>query len=111
MQDDLKNKDSKLYREKREFAMRAFNGGCVIYTHGSRKWYTPREFMDSDETIEVKTFGSQDYANVTLMYPKHAIEKRLEDLRKAQEDFDAFMVKMLTAFELNPKPKPKNHNL
>lgn len=111
MQDDLKNKESKLYKDKRAFAMRAYNAGCVIYTQGTRKWYTPREFMDSDETIEVKTFGSQDYANVTLMYPKHAIEKRLEDLRKAQEEFDAFMEKMMSAFELSPKQKPKNHNM
>ncbi|MGN7205510.1 hypothetical protein ACTHQF_14640 [Pedobacter sp. SAFR-022] len=97
------NKDSEAYKIKREIAMKAFNLGCVIFSHDTKKVYTPREFMESDEVVSVQKLGMQDYNNFTLHYAKYAIAKKLEELRHAQEEFDKFMLKMLDAFQLNPQ--------
>lgn len=97
------NKDSEAYKIKREIAMKAFNLGCVIFSHDTKKVYTPREFMESDEVVSVQRLGMQDYNNFTLHYAKYAIAKKLEELRHAQEEFDKFMLKMLDAFQLNPQ--------
>lgn len=102
------NKDSEAYKIKREIAIKAFNLGCVIFSHDTKKVYTPREFMESDEVVSVQKLGMQDYNNFTLHYAKYAIAKKLEELRHAQEEFDKFMLKMLDAFQLNPQqPKTK----
>lgn len=103
MKENIRQKDSEAYKIKREIAVKAYNLGCVIFSHETKKVYTPREFMDSDETVVVKRLGMQDYHNFTLHYAKYAIAKKLEDLRKAHEEFDAFMLKMLDAFQLNPQ--------
>jgi hypothetical protein len=102
MQDDLKNKNSGAYKQKLEMAMSAFESGCLIYSHDTCKWLTPREFMESDERVVLKGDGLEKYTNFTLMYPKQAIERKLEDLHKAQSNFDAFMKKVLNAFTISP---------
>jgi len=97
------NKESEAYKDKREIAIKAFNLGCVIFSHDTKKVYTPREFMESDEVVRVQKLGMQSYNNFTLHYAKYAIAKKLEELRHAQEEFDKFMLKMLDAFQLNPQ--------
>jgi hypothetical protein len=103
MQSDLKNKDSEAYKQKREIAVRAFESGCIIFSQDTRKWYTPREFMESDEKVVFKVLGLDKYSNFTLFYPKHAIEREMEKLYKAQADFDTFMKKVLDNFEISAK--------
>lgn len=108
MTENHKNKDGEAYKIKRDIAIKAYNLGCVIFSHDTKKVYTPREFLESDEVVVVKKLGMQDYHNFTLHYAKYAIAKKLEELRMAQEEFDKFMVKMLEAFQLNPQqPKSK----
>jgi hypothetical protein len=108
MEDDLKNKNSEAYKQKLKLAMSAFESGCIIYSQDTCRWLTPREFMESDERVVLKGDGLEKYSNFTLIYPKQAIERNLEDLRRAQTDFDAIMKKVLTAFEISPMdPKTK----
>lgn len=102
MQNDLKDKNSEAYKDKLKLAMKAFEAGCIIYSHESRHWYTPREFMDCEEKVVFKQLGIERYTNFTLFYPQHAIKKKLEDLHRAEQEFDEFMRKMLTAFQLSP---------
>jgi hypothetical protein len=45
----------------------------------------------------------EKYSNFTLFYPQYAIKKKLEDLRIAQENFDDFMLRMLSVFKFDPK--------
>lgn len=103
MKIDLKHKNSEAYKSKLEIAMKAFNAGCIIYSQDTTKWYTPREFMESEEVVVFKQLGVEKYSNFTLMYPAHAIERKLEDLGRAQEEFNTFMQKVLRAFDFNPK--------
>ncbi len=108
MQDDLRNKNSEAYKEKAKVALKAFECGCVICCHESGKTYTPREYMDSDERVVVKRIELQEFNNYTLMYPRYAIGRKLEDLNEAYKEFHSFMDRMLNAFELHPvKPHKK----
>jgi hypothetical protein len=102
MQNDLKDKNSEAYKNKLKVAMKAFEAGCIIYSHESKQWYTPREFMDCDERVVFKAMGMEKHTNFTLLCPEHAIKKKLEDLHRAEQEFDAFVRKMLTAFKFNP---------
>ncbi|RZK66137.1 MAG: hypothetical protein EOO85_27245 [Pedobacter sp.] len=44
--------------------------------------------------------GMDELCNCKLHYPKNASERKLEDLHRAQEEFDSFLKKVMTAFEL-----------
>lgn len=91
------------YRARLKLAMEAHERGCIIFSHDTKKWYTPREFLDSEETVAYRKLGLNDYANHTLMYPKSAIEFHLEAIHTAEQQFQEFMKRMLTAFNINPK--------
>lgn len=102
MKDDLKDKDSVAYKDKLKVAMDAFNSGCVIHSNDTGKWYTPREFMDSNERLVFTKVDFNEHINFTLIYPSHAIKRKLHDLQAAEQDFQSFMLKMLDAFQLSP---------
>ena len=99
--EDSKSID-KDYEARKTLSLQAFEKGCVIFSSTSGKFYTPREFLDSGEQLKVLHSGVNSYTNWNLHYPKSAIGKKLEDLQKAQKDFDEFMTKMMTAFDLHP---------
>jgi hypothetical protein len=75
MQNDLKNKNSEAYKAKAQVALKAFESGCLIWCQDGKKFYTPREFMDSDEVVTIKYVELQQYKNYTLVYPQHAIQR------------------------------------
>jgi hypothetical protein len=102
MDNDLKDKSSDAYKQKLELAMKAFDAGCIIYSQDTCNWYTPREFMESNERVVWKMLGLEKHSNFTLMYPRHAIERKMEDLQKAQIEFDVFIKKVLGAFQIGP---------
>lgn len=104
MQDDSKDKTSEAYKDKLNVAMKAFNAGCIIYSQDRKCWYTPREFMECDERVVFGGMGLEKHINFTLMYPHHAIARKFEDLQRAQAACDAFVKKVLTAFEFKYKP-------
>jgi hypothetical protein len=65
--------------------------------------------MESNERVVLKGDGLEKYSNFTLMYPKQAIERKLEDLPKAQTEFDSFMKKVLGGLSISPRDtKPKS---
>jgi hypothetical protein len=88
------------YEARKKVSVKAFESGCVICLNG--KFYTPRAFLESDEKVTFMTSGTQEYSNCTLHYPRHAVERKLEDLRKAHKEFESFMQSLITAFELHP---------
>jgi hypothetical protein len=109
MQDGLKNEKGGVYKQKAEVALKAFECGCLIWCQNSKRFYTPREFMDSDEVVKITHVELQQYKNYTLVYPQHAIQRQLNELQEAQKEFGSLMVRLLNAFELHPiKPPKKN---
>ena len=90
------------YEGRKKIALKAFNGGYMIFAQDSQRFYTPREFVNSSEKVVIKKIGLDEYMNCTLIDAKHAIGRKLEDLQKAQKEFDQFMNSMMNAFDLHP---------
>jgi hypothetical protein len=88
------------YEARKKLSVKAFEAGCVICSNG--KFYTPRAFLESGEKVTFMMSGTKKYSNCTLHYPKHAIERKLEDLKKVHLEFELFMQSLITAFELHP---------
>lgn len=101
------NKQDPMYEERVSLATRAFASGCIIFSSDTKEWYTPREFVESNEVLIKSTLALQDYSNMTLLFPKTVVGKELEILQKAQERYNKSMDRILTAFELKPIPKGK----
>ena len=99
------------YTKRREIATKAFEGGFVIFSPKSQKWYTPREFLDSDEQVVFTKAGVSDVPNVNFYYPAYAIQKRIEKLQRDENDFKRFINRVTTAFELVPKKKTKEEGV
>jgi len=95
------------YDKRLDIAMKAHESGCLIYSCDTCEWYTPREFVESDEKVVYTRNGLTDYHNFSTFYPKFAIESELSKLHKAEERFQKFMSKVQSAFDYNPKPKLK----
>ena len=103
MSNDLKDKNSEAYKAKLKIAMKAFEKGCFIHSKETQKLYTPREFMESDERVEIKMYALQEYSNMNLLYPDYLVKSKLEALQKAQKDYNDFMAKVVDSFTLSPR--------
>ncbi|WP_316743401.1 hypothetical protein [Pedobacter antarcticus] len=99
------NNNSEEYQNRKKLALEAYEKGCVIFSPQSQRFYTPREFIDSDEIVTYKMVGMSKFSNCGLMEPKYAIAKKLEVRNRAEIDFKDFMERMMKAFELHPKGK------
>ncbi|MES2830048.1 MAG: hypothetical protein V4687_17960 [Bacteroidota bacterium] len=96
------------YKYRVEAAKNAFERRHLIWSRDNKRWYTPREFVESDEIIKFKFVGVQKiYENIDLFDIQFAIRSKVSGIKKAQEDFEAFMTKVFTAFELQPISKNK----
>ena len=96
------------YEARKKLALKAFQHGTLIFSTASQKFYTPRDFLASNEKVVITKNGLDELCNCTLIYPKSAVERKLEDLHKAQQEFDEFIKKLMTAFELHPLKSNKN---
>lgn len=92
------------YEARKKLSIKAFEAGCVICSNG--KFYTPRDFLESDVKVTFMTSGTQEYSNCALHYPKHAVQRKIEDLRKAQHEFESFIQSLTTAFDFHPVKQP-----
>jgi hypothetical protein len=92
------------YKLRVEVSKKAFNNHCLIFSPESQKWYTPREFLESNEKVERKPVGMHDYYNVSFFNPQSAILRQLEMLQKAQKGLDELILKVNSSFEIISKP-------
>ncbi|WP_316780416.1 hypothetical protein [Pedobacter antarcticus] len=99
------NTKSLEYQHRKQLAMDAHRSGCVIFSPETQKYYTPREFLDSNEVVIYSMKGMVPGPNFELIKPKIAIRKKLEDLNKTESEFQEFLRRMMSAFEMAPKTK------
>ncbi|RZK64292.1 MAG: hypothetical protein EOO92_27710 [Pedobacter sp.] len=84
-------------------AKEAFNSRCMIWSVDDQKYYTPREFVESDVVVEVRFIDSRRYfSNITMFAPEYAIKQELERIKETQTKVDLFIQRVFTAFELQP---------
>lgn len=100
------------YEQRVEYAIKAHKNGCLIFSPQKKKLYTPREFVESGEEVSFSRPGLEDYINFTQLYPKMALEARIERVQKAQADLAAaekeledVIKKVLKAFKFIPRKK------
>ena len=98
------HKTDKAYQERLVISNKAFKGGHLIFSPKSQKWYTPREFLESNENVEYQRVGMDDFPNVNMFNPIDAIGRQMSILQKAQKDLDEVIIKVRTAFDINSKP-------
>ncbi|RQO65092.1 hypothetical protein DBR40_24790 [Pedobacter sp. KBW01] len=95
------------YNAKRAIAKDAYNAGCIIYSTGSGKWYTPEEFMNTEsEKVSIHR-GKDDGRKFTIMTIKAGVQKKLEALKYAEADLQNFMGRMLAYSEIVPTRNKK----
>jgi hypothetical protein len=111
MEGRLKKTEDKEYQQRLEIAMKAFEAGCVIRSNDTGKWYTPREFLESNEKVIYTRKGLEDFRNFSTFYPASAIKSRLDALHNAEQEFHEFMTKIVHAFDFSPKKKLKKRNI
>ncbi|WP_074590447.1 hypothetical protein [Pedobacter antarcticus] len=99
------NTNSQEYQHRKQLAMKAHRSGCVIFSPETQKYYTPREFLDSNEVVKYIVREMVPATNFDLMKPKIAIKKKLEELNKTESEFQDFLRRMMSAFEMAPKTK------
>ena len=95
------------YKDRLKLAQQAFDSGCMLFSADTKKWYTPREFVNSGEQLIPSGAGLDTYRNVTRFYPKYAIEKMLQEKEEADRVFKEFMLKLVDAFDIKSKPRKK----
>lgn len=94
-----------------EAATKAFETGSLIWSQAQKRYYTPREFVDSDITVMYKYIDStRYYDNITLFKAEYAVKYEIGRLKKAQSELESFMQRVLTAFELHPIKKESKSN-
>jgi hypothetical protein len=92
------------YHMKRAVARDAYHAGCWVYSAATGKWYTPEEFVNSDETVDIHR-GKPKEGKFKVMDPKAGIRTKLEKLHKMQTELDKFTRKVCDYYDFKRKAK------
>lgn len=88
--------------EKKAIYQEALLSGCWIYSKVSKRWYTPEEFMDSEETVN-KHRGSDDGKKFVVKHPLIGLQERIDVLHRTSQEIDAFNKRIHNYYELKRK--------
>lgn len=100
----LKPENDPAYRHKRALAKDAYYAGCWIFSVKTGKWYTPEEFVKSNETVSVHR-GKPDQADFKVMDPKAGIKQKLTKLSADQKELEEFTKKVCDYYDFKRKGK------
>ncbi|RQO69399.1 hypothetical protein DBR43_15040 [Pedobacter sp. KBW06] len=100
------------YEDRLKISLQAHASGCLIQSILTKKLYTPKEFLNSDEKVTYTNLGLENYPSVTRLYPGYILESRVkiveqakEELAKAEADLQDVIKKVITTFDFTPKSK------
>lgn len=95
-------KDSPGAAEKKAIYQEALMSGCWIYSKGSKRWYTPDEFMASEETVNMHRNNSDGY-KFAVKHPLIGLQERIDLLKRTQEEINTFNQKIHSYYDLRRK--------
>lgn len=98
----MKVKDSPGAAQKKAIYQEALISGCWIFSTVSKKWYTPSEFMASEETIHTHRTSNDGYKFV-VKHPLIGLQERIDLLKRTQEEIDSFNRRIHQYYDLNRK--------
>lgn len=98
------NKDAndENYQQKRAIAKDAHYSGCWIYVPATDKWYTPKEFVESTETIRRKR-GADNSSDYKIRDPKSGLIEKIKQLEKLQNEVKDFSNRLFEYYDLKQK--------
>jgi len=88
---DRTSKDPE-YAQKRVYAKEAYHAKCFIYSRSTKQWYTPEEFMASDERVVIRR-GKEELGVFLIIDPILAYKQKLELIVKLQNEAAEFKSK------------------
>lgn len=97
-------KDAPGAAQKKAIFQEALISGCWIYSTVSKKWYTPDEFMASEETVH-KHRDTDDSKKFVVKHPLIGLQERIDYLKRASEETDNFNKRIHNYYELRRKTK------
>lgn len=98
----MRVKDSPGAAEKKAIYQEALLSGCWIYSKVSKRWYTPDEFMASEETVQ-KHRGDNDSYKFAVKHPLIGLQERIDLLKRTQEEINSFNQKIHSYYDLRRK--------
>ncbi|WP_448104709.1 hypothetical protein [Pedobacter panaciterrae] len=79
--------------------------GCLIYSNETGNWYTPKQFMESKERVNIHRGKDDSEKKFRIRIPEAGIKEKMEVLRKAQDDLQNFIALTTEYFEMQAKQK------
>ncbi|MNL24325.1 hypothetical protein D3C87_1457530 [compost metagenome] len=98
----LQVRDAPGAAEKKAIYQEALLSGCWIYSKVSKKWYTPEEFMASEETVK-KHRGDNDAYKFAVKDPLIGLQERIDLLHRTSQEIDIFNKRIHNYYELKRK--------
>jgi hypothetical protein len=89
---------------KRAVAKDAYYAGCWVYSVTTGKWYTPEEFVESDEKIRMHR-NKPEEGLFKVMDPKAGIRTKLDKLNKMRIELEEFTRKVCDYYDFKRKGK------
>lgn len=96
------------WKEKRKaIALKAHEGGWVIYSPTTEQWYTPRGYVDSGEEVIMKkeVYGGGTKPHIDLCEPGHAILAQAQKVAREQAKLISLAMVVSETFTFEPKKK------
>ena len=105
MTTDWKNRGKDpAYNAKLVHAKDAFVNGCWVYSVATSKLYTPREFLDSPETVNIRR-GKEDESQFKIVDPRPWLQKMINNSVKLGEEIRELNQKITNYYDVKPKLK------
>jgi hypothetical protein len=87
---------------RRKLAIEAFDDNCIIFSTTTKKFYTPVDFVESNEQVIYVTIGAEEHCNCKLHSVEFTAECKLSEFQEALNEYQTFMHKLTTAFSSHP---------
>jgi hypothetical protein len=92
------------YNAKLVHAKDAHAAGCWVYSVSTKKLYTPREFMDSDEQVHIHR-GKEDAARFKIVDPRGMLASIIEDIKYRSAEAAELQKRIYDYYEVIAKHK------
>lgn len=92
------------HQQIRAIAKDAYIAGCWVYSIETRKWYTPEEFVKSNERVTMHR-NKPEEGQFKVIDPKAGIRAKTEKLTLVQKELEEFTKKVCEYYDFKRKGK------
>ena len=92
------------YNAKLVHAKDAHAAGCWVYSMQTKKLYTPREFLESDERIHIYR-GKEDQSRFKIVDPRGMLSKLIGDVQERTKEIAKLQQRIYEYYDVVAKGK------